>query len=504
MTTVPPATGPHARNSAVVPPSLTTARGVRATRAGRRWRVMLALLAVSAAMPAAAAAHQYTMDLRQVSGPSPFAGGCPGTAFDSTMITGQEVEPSITVNPANPRNIVGTWKQDVGPDSTRSDLVASSLDGGRTWRRSTIPGLSKCTGGTADGGSDPWVSAGLDGTVYFSGLAPHFQAGTPLNAVVVSRSRDGGRTWRVPATISPPDHEGNEMPAITASPRHPRRAYVVWADFATAGIEFSTTTNRGASWSAPVVVDPSIPEAIDLVPRLVVLPSGTLVTVFARAEFAIGLGKIYAARSLDGGASWTAPVEVLAAPLAGFFDPETGEELPQPQFENVAVAPDGSVYITVEANTSPSTGTISVSRSRDEGASWTQVTSPGVGAYAFEPAIAVDSHGTVGITWYDLRNDRPGDGALRADVWFASSRDGGWSWQQTHVAGPTDLRTGALPRQNHVGEYQGLAAMGHRGFAAIFTLAAPFATDGPTDIFVARIKRNGCRHNDGCPHRKDR
>jgi hypothetical protein len=252
------------------------------------------------------------------------------------------------------------------------------------------------------------------------------------------------------------------------------------------------------------VVDPSIPDAIDLVPRLVVLPSGTLVTIFARAEFAIGLGKIYAARSRDGGASWTAPVEILAAPLAGFSDPETGEELPQPQFENVAVAPDGSVYVTVESNTSPSAGTVSVSRSRDEGASWTQVTSPGVGAYAFEPAIAVDSHGTVGITWYDLRNDRPGDGALSADVWFASSRDGGWSWQQTHVAGPTDLRTGALPRQNHVGEYQGLAAMGHRGFAAIFTLAAPFATDGPTDIFVARIKRDGCRHNHGCPHRKDR
>ena len=75
-------------------------------------------------------------------------------------------------------------------------LVASSQDGGRTWRRSTIPGLSKCTGGTADGASDPWVSAGVDGTVYFSGLAPHFQGTTPLSAVVASRSRDGGRTWR--------------------------------------------------------------------------------------------------------------------------------------------------------------------------------------------------------------------------------------------------------------------------------------------------------------------
>jgi hypothetical protein len=470
----------------------------------RHARLWLAILAVSAAVPAMAAAHPYTVDLRQVSGPSPFAGGCPGAAFDATMITGQEVEPSITVNPANPRNIVGTWKQDVGPDSTRGDLVASSLDGGRTWRRSTIPGLSKCTGGTADGGSDPWVTAGRDGTVYFSGLAPHFQGSTPLNAVVVSRSPDGGRTWRVPATVSPPDHEGNEMPAITASTRRPGRAYVVWADFGTAAINFSTTTDRGATWSAPVVVDPSIPDAIDLVPRLVALPNGTLLTVFARAEFAIGVGKIYAARSFDGGASWTAPVEVLAAPLPGFDDPETGEELPQPQFENVAVAPDGSVYVAVEANTAPNAGTVSVSRSRDGGATWTRVRSPGVGAYAFEPAIAVDSRGTVGITWYDLRNDRPGDGALSGDVWFAGSRDGGSSWEETHVARPTDLRRGAQPSQNHVGEYQGLAAVGDRGFAAIFALAAPFATNGPTDIFVARIERDGCRHHERCRHRIER
>src|SRR4051794_11562739 len=170
---------------------------------GRHARVVLAVLVVFALMPAVAAAHPYTVKLRQVSGPSPFARGCPGTAFDATMIAGQETEPSITVNPANPSNIVGTWKQDVGPDSTRSDLIGSSLDGGRTWRRSTIPGLSKCTGGTADGGSDPWVSSGVDGTVYFSGLAPHFHGDTPQNAVVVSRSRNGGRAGRAPAPHSP-------------------------------------------------------------------------------------------------------------------------------------------------------------------------------------------------------------------------------------------------------------------------------------------------------------
>ena len=128
-----------------------------------------------------------------------------------------------------------------------------------------------------------------------------------------------------------------------------------------------------------------------------------------------------------------------------------------------------------------------MAQSRDGGLTWSNAPLPGVSAYAFEPTIAVDSHGTVGVTWYDLRNDVLGDTALTADVWFAHSHNRGGSWQQTHVAGPTDLRTAPLPAANYVGEYQGLAALRGRGFAAVFTLPAPQAKDGPTDIFFARI-----------------
>jgi hypothetical protein len=110
-----------------------------------------------------------------------------------------------------------------------------------------------------------------------------------------------------------------------------------------------------------------------------------------------------------------------------------------------------------------------------------------VSAYAFEPSVAVDSHGTVGVTWYDLRHDRRGDATLTADVWFAQSGDRGASWRQAHVAGLTNLRSAPLPAHNYVGEYQGLAALPGKGFAAIFTLAAPQARNGPTNIFFAQI-----------------
>lgn len=157
-----------------------------------RSRIFVAVgsaLVTSVLPPAAAVAQpdgrgRYEVkDLRVVSGPSPFSAGCPGARFDDKTIIGHELEPAIAVNPANPRNIIATWKQDVGSaNQTRADLVAFSLDGGRTWTRRTIPALTVCTGGTADAGSDPWVSAGGDGTVYFGGLAASLSTDPPATA----------------------------------------------------------------------------------------------------------------------------------------------------------------------------------------------------------------------------------------------------------------------------------------------------------------------------------
>jgi hypothetical protein len=345
----------------------------------------------------------------------------------------------------NPRNIVATWIQDVGPDSSRTDLIASSGNGGKTWVRHAIPGLTRCEGGSADSAPDPWVGAGADGELYFTGLAPHFIGDAPWSAVAASHSGDGGRSWYAPVTLAEPK-VGNETPMIIGSRTGAGRAAEVWAEFATGVVKLSSSRDHGATWSPEVEVDSSIPNAIDLAPRLLVLPNRTLVTIFARAEFRKlgGIGNLYATHSNDG-RTWTAAVKVATQPIQTYFD-DRGDELPQPQYPSAAVAPDGIVNATVEANQSASPGVISVFRSPDAGVTWHRVTSPGAGAYAFEPTIAVDAHGTVGMTWYDLRKDRSGDAALNADVWFASSRDGGASWHEEHVAGSTDLRTGALAR----------------------------------------------------------
>jgi hypothetical protein len=420
-----------------------------------------------------------------MSGPSPFAAGCPGARPDLGAIAGHELETAITVNPANPLNIIAAWKQDWSADPTRgSDLVASSLDGGKTWVRRTIPGLTVCSGGTLDAGSDPWVSADRSGTVYFAGLPANFSSEDPPTAIVASHSADGGRTWLTPVTLAPVG-PGNEQPAITGSPTRAGRAYAVWADFGRSDVRFSKTSDAGATWSPPVVIHRAGRAARDQAPRLLVLPDGTLLTIVGRGDER--RGRLYAMRSRDDGRTWRRAARFLSIGVQPFRD-DKGVALPIPLYPSAAVAPDGTVYVAIEAPRSARSGVIAIARSRDGGRTWRTGKLPGVSAYAFEPAIAVDGRGTVGVTWYDLRNDRRGDARLTADVWFAHSHNRGASWRQRHVAGPTDLRTAPLPRHNYVGEYQGLAGLGRGGFAAAFTLASPQAQGGPTDIFYAGLR----------------
>jgi hypothetical protein len=53
-----------------------------------------------------------------------------------------------------------------------------------------------------------------------------------------------------------------------------------------------------------------------------------------------------------------------------------------------------------EHSTAPDAGEIGVLSSRDGGLTWSSSTLPGVSAFAWEPVIAVDQHGTVGVIWH--------------------------------------------------------------------------------------------------------
>src|SRR6476659_5719377 len=58
---------------------------------------------------------------------------------------GQETDPMIAADPHHPRHLVATWDQ----DDHKSNVPATSRDGGKTWKISTVPGISECTGGVS-------------------------------------------------------------------------------------------------------------------------------------------------------------------------------------------------------------------------------------------------------------------------------------------------------------------------------------------------------------------
>ena len=239
-------------------------------------------------------------------------GGCPGAALDSTHVAGDVIEAAIAVNPADRRNLVGTWQQDLGFNhgAQRSHRMVARRR--QQWGRRQIPGLTVCTGGTADSASDPWISVGPDGTAYFLGIEVNLRGDlvNPPSAIVASRSHDGGRTWTRPVTVSGFEPV-NDTDAITASPTRAGHAYAAWANWDhtfnfqfPSSVKFSRTTDGGATWSRPVAVDLPDPGFVDFAPRLVVLPDGTLMMAYTQADLAAGIGRLFATRSVNEGRTW--------------------------------------------------------------------------------------------------------------------------------------------------------------------------------------------------------
>ena len=133
-------------------------------------------------------------------------------------------------------NIVAEYQQDRWNDGGARGLVASvSHDGGATWTRVVVPKVTKCSGGAYDRASDPWVSFAPNGDLYAISLS--FGAFDPHNAILVSKSTDGGDTWGDPIEVTADDTNGLDKESITADPHDSNLVYATWDRLAHAGRE---------------------------------------------------------------------------------------------------------------------------------------------------------------------------------------------------------------------------------------------------------------------------
>jgi hypothetical protein len=435
----------------------------------------------------------------QVSGMSPFATGCAGTQT-GVVYPNSTVEPFVAVDPTQPAHLVGVWQQDRWNNGGANGVLAAvSMNDGRTWTTSS-PHFSLCTGGVWERASDPWVSIAPDGTAHFAALGVN--AAGALTSVLVSRSSDGGLTWSEPVTLDA--NAGDDKDSITADPTDSRFVYTIW-DNANGGHNvpawFSRSTDGGLNWERPrVIYDPGAFGYADF-HQIVVTPDSTLVDVFSLG-FQPQSGRtsgtwIAVLRSLDHGATWSAPILVSTNQWIAVVDAKTQQGLRTGAgIASASVDPVSGVIDIVWVDSRFSGGLrdgVAFSKSMDGGLTWSdpvQVNQvPAV--QVFTPVVAAGAGGRVAVSYYDFRQDTNDPQVLLTNAWCVSSNDGGTSWAETPVAGPFDLLSTIQPdNEPFLGDYQGLVASGER-FISFFTMANSGNANNPSGLFASPADRPG-------------
>jgi hypothetical protein len=447
----------------------------------------------------------------RASAPSPFRPGCNGPAQTGTNYLNAEVEPYLATDPTRPRNLVGVWQQDRWSNGGANGLIArQSTDAGRTWRDTVNPPFSRCAGGTARNGgdyeraSDPWVTFAPNGDAYFISLS--FNDSNPTNAILVSKSRDGGHQWGpIRTLIRDTDPSAfNDKEAITADPTDSQRVYAVWdrglqpdpaSDDFVEPTYFSRTVNGAASFEpAHAIFDPGVNNAT--IGNIInVLPDGTLL-----CSFDLFLGdalNVALIRSTDHGVTWSAdPTFVDQLGTIGVVDPRDGADVrtgdilpiltvdPRPGHRNVYAVWQDARFSGGQSDQ------IAFSRSTDGGTTWSpavRVSPPG-DVQAFTPTVQVNAAGEIAITYYDFTFTTATSPALATDYWVTRSTDGGRTFSPRERLTRTsfDMRTAPNAGGLFIGDYQGLSAGGNR-FDTLYVGTNSGDATNLTDTFYAAV-----------------
>lgn len=373
-------------------------------------------------------------------------------------------EPSITVNPNVPGNLVVAYNE--GPGILG---ISYSLDFGMSWADTHITPVW-------GGEFDPAADADLQGNIFVgfcSATGPFFQGTT---GVYVAVSSDSGKTWsntNVETFYESPSNLGpfvdKDYIAVDNYPGSPytNNVYIVWErdtwDNVHADVYAAVSYNSGQSFTNIQKVNDSAwskSQCVGQVPK--VAPNGDVYVVWG--DYALSghvKGYFYFDKSTDSGASWGNDVLVdsfLAVPrhpnpYAPSFYVRT--------YPALAVDPGNpnNVYIAYAADpdglAGPDDGDIFLLSSYDGGNTWNQpkrVNDDNTTNDQFQPWIDVKPNGIIDIVWIDRRND-PSD--WQFEVFFAYSTDSGQTFS-TNVP-VSDVFVGPLPEPNSwMGEYIGI------------------------------------------------
>ncbi len=409
-----------------------------------------------------------------------------------------EAEVHLVADPDDERHLVAGYQEDRFEDGgARALTFAVSTDGGKSWEEGLLPNLTEVTGGAWERASDPWLAWGTEGRSYYATIA--FQESRPDNAVTLSSSDDGGHSWSPPSIVHVnhnTDFDDKEAVIADTALDSPfqGRVYVAW-DTVIANqrqvLRIAHSRDGGATWSAPVDV---WSRGFNVGALPLTGPGGVLYLVWMSfIPSAAPTGPLYsaieirAARSDDGGDTWSEPALVALADTHGVPGMRTGE-LPAAAIDRRS----GRLYVAwQDQRFTPGTDQIVMSVS-DDGGYWTdprRISDGPDDAPAFTPAVAVNGQGHWGVAYATFRND-PARRFL-ADQYLVTTNNRGRVLGASRVSNQSfDIRDAAVARGYFLGDYQGLVA-GASAFRPVWvaTSAASRLRDGNQPDVVALYLR---------------
>ena len=421
-------------------------------------------------------------------------------------------EVHVAAHPTEAQRLVGmaTTIRDAGSRITL-ELYASE-DGGFTWKGAVPSHLLE------KGGGDPIVGFSARGTALGVALGDR--------GMWVYRSDDGGFTWDNGVRAGNGDHERLGIDYSTG--RYAGRMYLAaeagdgrsaHPDSMLRAVHLWRSEDDGRSWIGPVVVarEPTHGIAVN---ALVVLSDGTVALVLNKypnpsRDTVTQAWGLQLATSSDGGVTFTLPRPMGEQRFGGYAAlrrKQRAGRVDWPGGFDAAVDTRGTrfrdrMYVAYGEERSPEEGgRIVVRWSADRGATWSAprdiVPRSGVSSSQFQPAIAVNADGTVGVMWYDTREVTDG-----WNLYFSASTDGGDTWAppvrvssasttaftadnnrpvplvvRQAPSGISVAMLSAFSRWPHGGDYMGLAA----DAAGVFH---PFWIDGRSGLFEVYTTR---------------
>ncbi len=350
-------------------------------------------------------------------------------------ISGTQSETAIAVLGSH---VVVGYNQLDPSHTNRGSGAAYSIDGGLTF----VDDGGLPVGNNQQLVGDPSVTACGNGTFYYGSI--YFPNATDSAlAVSVGTFSPTKLTWTLPkqAAISTPDFL--DKPWVTCD-RATNTLYMIYTRFVNFNInlagplqvEIIKSVDGGTTWSAPVVLQSSATESVQI-GYLAIGPNSEVYTLWERGvdDITAVNTQLELRRSFNFGATFDPKVVVRVMtpsfyPAMVGFNREDTLEIGTVAADTSSTATRGNVYVIWVERESPGVPArdVFVARSIDQGATWSapvRVNDDRPGNDQVMPWVSVNADGTLEAFWYDYRNWA---GMHTVDVYAARSTDGGQSF----------------------------------------------------------------------------